>query len=189
MKKFFIGNWPDDISFKPDETWTPMKEPTNLWITQLLALPFLVVNLLVVYGVANLVNIGINYKSGYFLLGFLLFIPIHEVIHALIFPEPLSSNNVKFGFFPKKLVFFAFYTKEMSRNRFIFVMLAPFLIITLTSLLSIILLGGNILIENILLGNAVASCVDIMNIFLLLTQVPAKATVRNKKIRTFWKIK
>lgn len=188
IMRFFINNWPQDVSFEPDESWIPIKEPTNLWIIQLVAIPFLIINFIIVSIFTMIFNIEITINIGLFFLGLLLVMPIHEAIHAVFFPEPLNSSNVKFGFFPKQLIFFAFYTNEMRRNRFALVLIAPFMIITLFGLLLLIKLGGNVLIENILIGNALISYVDTLGLFLLLKLVPSSAIIRNKEIKTYWKL-
>lgn len=187
--KIFINNWPDDETFQPDESelWTPMKESTNLWIVQLKSIPFLLMNVIMLYILFFLLDINIDINYGLFFAVFLVLIPIHEVIHALFFPESIFSDNVKFGLFPKQLVFFAFYTKEMSRNRFACVLGAPFLLITVAGLLLILFLGDNRFITHFLLINAYVSCADTMNVFKVLIQVPSSAIVRNKEIRTYWR--
>lgn len=94
-----------------------------------------------------------------------------------------------FGFTFNGFAPFAAYIGEMKRNTFIKVLLAPFIIITLLGFLYLIIFGSNELIEHIIVFNALGACADCLGVFLILKQVPKYASVRNKKIRTFWKNK
>ena len=78
---------------------------------------------------------------------------------------------------------------ENNKMTFIKVLLAPFIIITLLGFLYLIIFGSNELIEHIIVFNALGACADCLGVFLILKQVPKYASVRNKKIRTFWKNK
>ena len=132
--------------------------------------------------------LGINFElnTTTMLISFLIFIPIHEFIHALFFPENLLSKNVFFGFTFKGLAPFAAYVGELKRNTFIKDLLAPFIIISVLGFLYLFLFGRDELIEHIIVFNALGSCADCLGVFLILRQVPKNATVRNKKIRTYW---
>lgn len=187
--RFILNKFPEDESFLPDQTWTPLKEPSNLWIVQLQALPFLIVNGIAMVLFMRLIGISFELNTASMLISFLIFMPIHELIHALFFPENLWSKNVFFGFTFKGFAPFTAYIGEMKRNTFIKVLLAPFVIITLLGFLYLIILGRNELIEHIIVFNALGACADCLGVFLMLRQVPKYAIVRNKKIRTYWKNK
>ena len=185
--RFILNKFPDDESFQPDEVWTPLKESSNLWIVQLQALPFMIVNVILVVLFMRLIGINFELNITTMLISFLIFMPIHEFIHALFFPENLLSKNVFFGFTFKGFAPFAAYIGEMKRNTFIKVLLAPFVIITLLGFLYLIIFGMNELVEHIIVFNALGACADCLGVFLILRQVPKYAIVRNKKIRTYWK--
>jgi len=186
--KFILNKFPEDKSFDPNEEWTPLKESANLWMVQLQALPFMAINILLV--LIPLWQMGLSFKLNVYLfpLSFILFAPFHELIHALFFPERLSSNNVYFGFTTKGFAPFAAYTGEMKRNTFILSLLAPFVIISLLGYAYLILFGDNNLIKHIIVINALGACADCLGIYLIGTQVPNNAIVRNKGIKTFWRI-
>lgn len=57
----------------------------------------------------------------------ILLIPVHELIHYLLFPD---LKNAKIGFSFKMISFFAYTSTAMSRSRFILVASGPFLILT-----------------------------------------------------------
>jgi hypothetical protein len=186
--RFVLNKFPDDETFHPNEEWTPLKESTNLWLIQLQAVPFMIVNVVTMLLIMRLIGIDFVLNTGSMLISFLIFVPIHEFIHALFFPENLWSKNVFFGFTFKGFAPFAAYIGEMKRNTFIRILLAPFIIITVLGFLYLVVFGRNELIEHVVVFNALVSCADCLGVFLILRQVPANSVVRNKKIRTYWKI-
>jgi hypothetical protein len=186
--KFIINDFPDDENFQPNENWTPLKESSNLWIIQLQALPFMVINAVFVILLMRLMGIVFELNLTTMLISFLLFMPVHELIHALFFPEGLMSDNVYFGFTFKGFAPFAAYLGEMGRNTFIRILLAPLILITVLGFIYLIAFGSNSLVEHILVFNAIGASADCLGVFLILQQVPKNALVRNKKIRTYWRI-
>ncbi len=187
--RFILNKFPDDEEFEPAEDWTPLKESTSLWIVQLQSLPFMIVNFSLVIFLIRLIRIKFELNITTMLISFLVFIPIHELIHALFFPENIMSKNVFFGFTFKGFTPFAAYIGEMKRSTFIKVLLAPFVIITILGFIYLLIFGRNELIEHIVVFNAVGASADCLGVFLILRQVPKSAVVRNKKIKTYWKYK
>ncbi len=185
--KFILDKFPDEKNFQPDVDWIPLKEPTNMWVIQLQAIPLMTINIFVVIFLMRLIGISFDYNFTNMFISFLIFSPIHELIHALFFPENLLSENVFFGFTLNGFVPFAAYIGEMKRNTFIKVLLAPFFIISLFCLIYLSIYGSNNLIEHIIVFNALGACADSLGVFLILRQVPKKAIVRNKEIRTYWR--
>lgn len=185
--RFILNKFPDDENFQPDEEWIPLKESSNLWVVQLQAVPFMIMNVTLMILLMRLIGIDFELNTTTMLISFLIFMPIHEFIHALFFPENLMSKNVFFGFTFKGFAPFSAYIGEMKRNTFVKVFLAPFVIITFIGFLYLILLGRNELIEHIIVFNALGACADCLGVFLILRQVPKYSIVRNKKIRT-WRI-
>jgi hypothetical protein len=185
--RFILNNFPDDPDFQPNEDWTPLEESSDLWVVQLQAVPFMILNVLAVVLFMRLIGIRFDLNITTMLISFFIFLPVHEFIHALFFPEGLMSKNVFFGFTIKGFALFAAYLGEMKRNAFIKVLLAPFLIITLIGFLYLIFFGRNELVEHIIVFNAIGACVDCLGVYLILRQVPKGAFVRNKMIQTYWR--
>jgi hypothetical protein len=148
--RFILNKFPDDKSFQPDEDWIPLKESSNLWVVQLQALPFLIANVVLIIFLMSLMGINFELNTTTMLISFLIFSPIHEIIHALFFPENLFSKNVFFGFTFKGFAPFAAYIGEMRRNTFIKVLLAPFIIISILGFLYLLVFGRNDLIEHVI---------------------------------------
>jgi hypothetical protein len=117
--KFILNEFSDDPNFQPDENWTPLKESSNLWAVQVQATPFAIVNVLLVILPMWLIGVSFRFDVLTTFVSLLIFIPLHEFIHALFFPKNLMSENVYFGFTSKGLAPFATYIGEMKRNTFI----------------------------------------------------------------------
>lgn len=192
--QFHFGGIPEPIDFLPDETWNSLREP-NPWLMQLFAIPI---------GAAMFVATGllwfqfeeVNLKRidspEFLFVGLLTFIPlivVHEMIHALIHPQSGRSPQTILGFWPSKLLFYAHYDGELTRNRFIAILLMPAVIITCAPLAFAIITGlSNVLVAWLSAWNIFFACGDVFGICLLLFQVPKRARCRNRGWRTYWKI-
>jgi hypothetical protein len=190
--KLVVGKPPENQQFQPQrEGWIPLKEPKNIWVLQLLAIPISILLVLLITFIAAVMNlfntIVIDLR---FLVAFALIIPIHEILHAAVFPERLSSKRVMLGFWPKAFVFFAHYDGEVTRNRFIVVLVTPFFVLSVLPLMLLKLFG----IQNqdfVFLCcaiNAFCSSGDLLGVCLILFQVPRKAKMRNQSFHSYWKI-
>lgn len=137
--QFHLGGIPNGQDFVPDETWKPLREPGPL-LMQLFALPL---------GLAAFVTIGLlwfgttplngkHFESPAFLnLGLIAFVPmvvLHELIHAAVHPQSGRSDRSILGFWPSRMLFYAHYDGELSRNRFIAILVMPTVVITLLPL-------------------------------------------------------
>ncbi|MFA8451179.1 MAG: DUF3267 domain-containing protein [Bacteroidales bacterium] len=185
--RFILNRFPEDPDFVANEEWVALKESSNLWVVQLQALPFAFINAAIVILLMRLIGINFDFNSNTMLLSFLVFIPIHELIHALFFPESLKSKNVYLGFTFKGFAPFAAYIGEIKRNTFIKVLLAPFIIISIACFFYLLIFGRNELIEHIFLFNAISACADCLGVFLFMIQVPKGAIMKNKGIRSYWR--
>jgi hypothetical protein len=185
--KFLVDKFPENKDFEPDQTWTMLRESTNLWIIQLRALPFIFINAFMTILILRLLNIHFHYNASAMLAACVIIIPAHELIHALFFPERLGSEKVYFGYISNGFAFYTSYIGEMKRSNLIVVMLAPLVIISLVGYLFLLTVGDNSLVEHIILVNAIGSCVDCLGVFLILRQVPQHAFLRFKEIRTYWR--
>ncbi|MCL6599253.1 MAG: DUF3267 domain-containing protein [Alicyclobacillus macrosporangiidus] len=125
----------------------------------------------------------------YDLLALVAIIPVHEFLHAVMFPARLSSNHVMCGFWPEAFVFYAHYDGVVTRCRFICVLLAPFLAISVFPLALLKLFGvdDQAFVLTCAFVNAFGSAGDVLGVLLILFQVPRKAKLRNQGFRTYWK--
>jgi hypothetical protein len=131
----------------------------------------------------------LKFDSPGFLLGaFLIIIPIHELIHAMVHPGSGGTADSILGFWPSRLLFYAHYMGELTRTRFIAILLMPLLIISFLPLVICAITGytSALLVFSSVI-NAFFACGDIFAIGLLLFQIPARARVRNQGWRTYWR--
>ncbi len=95
--RFILNKFPDDESFQPDEKWIPLKESSNLWIAQLQALPFMTINVILVIFFMELIGIKFDLNITKMLISFLIFLPIHEIIHVLLLcPRKITMEKSLF---------------------------------------------------------------------------------------------
>ena len=188
--RFHLGAIPNTANFSPDAPWRPLREPTP-WVMQLLALPL---------GVAACVTVGAGWffltplralpfdSPGLLLGALLIIIPIHELIHAIVHPGSGGSADSILGFWPSRLLFYAHYAGELTRARFIAILLMPLVIISFVPLVVCAVMGyssGLLAFSSAL--NALCACGDIFAVGLLLFQIPSDARVRNQGWRTYWR--
>lgn len=186
--KFIVGSIPEDFEFDPlNEGWTPLKEP-DINKAMKKSLPIALILVAIVFVMIVVFDIRFELKLSNFLLAFILVIPIHELLHALVFPNVLGSNKVTIGFWPKHVVFFSYFSGEITRNRFVLSLIMPFSII---SVASIFFLGlteiTNSFIVSLSLINASMSYMDVFGVFLVMSQVPGNTVIRNKGEKSFWR--
>ena len=132
---------------------------------------------------------GLPFDSPSALLAtFVVIIPVHELIHAVVHPRSGCSADSILGFWPSRMLFYAHYAGELSRTRFVTILLTPFFVISFVPLVACAITGrssGLLALGSAL--NALCACGDIFAAVLLLSQIPANARVRNQGWRTYWK--
>ncbi|MBP1949632.1 DUF3267 domain-containing protein [Virgibacillus litoralis] len=181
-----------------DNDWIPMKEPESVWTAIVLSIPFMLLNAIISIGIINVFStislsefglssdsVSITINVGVIIWIFSLII-LHELLHLLFIPNFIKSQKTFIG-----LTLFGGYVlteEEISKSRYIVVTIAPFVIISI--ILPIVLSLIGILtptIKILILLNAMASSVDILNVVLLVTQVPGKTILTNNGTKTYWK--
>jgi hypothetical protein len=192
--RIIVGKPPANEQFRPaEEGWIPLKEPKNMFWFQLLAFPISICLVILITSLATALNIATTivldlYSLLDLLLALGLVIVVHEFLHGIMFPGRLFSENVMFGVWPKALAFYAHYDGELTRNRFLIVLITPFLAISVLPLFILKLLGvSNSFVIVCCLINAFISCGDVLGVLLILFQVPRKAKMRNQQFKSYWK--
>lgn len=184
------------------EGWTKLKEPSNLGIATLLSLPFMFINGAVSLGIAFYLNtslkellsteqgLSLSFTVNLFTLIYvviiLIFMIIHEFIHACFIPNVLKSDKTYWGI--NGFFGFVFTTEKIKKGRFIIISIMPFILLSvvLPFILNILgwLNGYTILL---CLINAMGSCVDCLNICLVAIQVPNGSHIVNNGFETYFK--
>lgn len=178
--------------------WVPMKEPKNLISAILLSIPLMIVAAIISIGIINIfssislsdfgltsnsLSIAINLDIIFWLV---LLIILHELLHLIFIPNFIKSEKTYVG-----LTLFGGFViteEEIFKSRYLFITIAPFMIL---SIILPLLLGVFGLLtptlKFLILLNSMASSVDILNLLLLIKQVPNHAILKNNGTNTYWK--
>ncbi len=203
--RFHYGPIPEDAGFTPEaETWSTIREPGPIAL-QLLALPVALGVLLICAALLYLAlprelltwQGVITIPLLPFLVILLLLTPVHEGLHVLFHPGWGASANSVIGLWLSRGLLYAHYEGQLSRNRFLLVGAAPYLILSWLPIGIIALLrtipwvpaatpAMTVLSILAILGGLTASG-DLLGFGLLAFQVPRTAVVRNKGWRTYWR--
>lgn len=185
-----------------DEGWKKIKEPSNLTLATLISIPFMFFSAFIFFrlifyinpSLKEIFNIGdsisftiqFNLKTLMFLIGIYLFMLLHEMIHAIFIPNALNSNKVYFGI--RALYGFVYTTEKISKCRFLIISIMPFFLLSIILPILLNTLGmmnGYTIL--LCLINALGSCVDLLNICLILIQVPRKSYIIINAFETYFK--
>ncbi|WHY00408.1 DUF3267 domain-containing protein [Neobacillus sp. DY30] len=178
--------------------WVPMKEPKNLMSAILLSIPLMIVAAMISIGIitifssislseygmtSNSISISINLGIIFWIVLLVIF---HELLHLIFIPHLIQSEKTYIG-----LTLFGGFVvteEEISKSRYLFITIAPFMII---SIILPLLLGVFGLLtptlKFLIILNAMASSVDLLNLLLIMKQVPQDAILKNNGTNTYWK--
>jgi hypothetical protein len=189
--RFHLGAVPTSPDFAPDLSWKPMREPST-WLAQFIAFPIGVVTAALVavlwFAITPLRNPQLPSSLLAFLLLYVGIGFVHELIHAAAHPMAGRSEHSSIGFWPSRTVPYAHYDGELSRNRFIAILLMPLLVLSILPLLvAAAIQSSSAWVAQISSFNALLSCVDMLGAGMVLFQIPVHAIVRNQGWRTYWK--
>ena len=186
--RFVLGSPPSSES-TIGPSWNALREP-GPWVMQALAFPIgATFAFAILYGWARLAPKPSVAFEGLFkvLVVVALLIAVHEALHALAHPSFGLSRRSTVGFWPSRVLFYAHYEDCLPRNRFIFILLLPTLVLSFLPLLlasALNIKSGWLLF--IACSNALLAGGDILGVLLLMVQVPASATVQNEGYKTYW---
>ncbi|WBX80604.1 metalloprotease family protein [Virgibacillus salarius] len=178
--------------------WVPMREPKHLCHAILLSIPLMMVAAILSIGVihifstisfhefgltADKISLTINVPIIFMLI---LLLILHEVFHLIFIPHFITSDKTYLG-----LTLFGGFVvteEEIVKSRYILITIAPFIII---SIIAPLLLGTLGLLtpalKFLIILNAMASSVDILNLLLILKQVPKNAILTSNGPYTYWR--
>ncbi len=188
-----LGGIPINPTFHPLEPWHAMNEP-GLWLVQLYAAPVAMLNFVLLgipwFFLTPLTKdqvIGYCHRPKVWVL-FILLLVVHEALHALAHPGHGSSPDTVLGIWPSRLVFYAHYDAEVTKSRFLVIILMPVLVLSLLPLALCSILGAApALIAWLSILNALSSCVDVLGAMHVLYGVPNNAILRNLGWHTYWR--
>jgi hypothetical protein len=189
--RFCLGPIPNSSDFVPDDSWKPLREPSP-WLLQLIAIPL---GLGAAVGVAwlwivlvPLPRFAVESSWPIFLLSIVGIIAAHELIHMIAHPMFGRSPHSIVGLWPSKLLFYAHYDGELTRNRLVVIFLLPLIVISFVPLaVAAVAQWGSVAAALVSIVNALAACGDVLGTILVLLQIPATGIVRNQGWKTYWR--
>lgn len=115
-----------------------------------------------------------------------LLLVFHELLHLIFIPNFIKSEKTYIGL--TLYGGFVITEEEISKSRYIFITLAPFIIISIILPLIIGVFGLlTPTLKFLIILNSMASSVDILNLLLIIKQVPKSATLKSNGPDTYWK--
>ncbi len=135
-----------------------------------------------------------NSPWGALILALLLFIPLHEIVHAISLPGYGLSPQTIVIIWPGKLRFGIYYEGCMSRSRWLMMRLTPFVCITTVTIglltLFYFIPGPYVIIvflQILFMLNGLGSGGDIIAVIWVLFQAPAKSWICFYRGKAYWR--
>lgn len=193
--RFHLGAIPESPDFTPDASWRLIREP-SLRVWQLTALPIGIVTVVVLgflwFKVTPLVFDLERMRGLVPIIGRIVCLAgvlvLHELIHFALHPMMGRSQDSILVFWPRRMLLFAAYTGELTRNRCLIMLLMPFFVISLLPLFVTAVAqvaAGWLAYASIV--NGFLACGDILSAAFTLLWVPADGVVRIQGWKTYLK--
>lgn len=181
--------------------WKKIREPRNFMATVLLSLPFAfllsILTICITYWLSPFtysffkedslsIEITFNLSIVIYICFIFVFLLIHELLHAVFIPNFMKSDKTFLGI--NGLFGFVYTTEKIKKSKFIIISIMPYFLLSiiLPCILNLLgLLNGYTIFLCLL--NAAGSCVDVLNICLIL-QVPNGAVIINNGFETYYKV-
>lgn len=131
---------------------------------------------------------------GVVLLALLLYIPLHELLHAIWHPQLGLSPQTVMVIWPRKLRFGVYYDGCMTRRRWLTMRLAPFIVLVgiPAALLTLfhfvpVPFALETFLQIMMLVNGIGSGGDLVAVIWVLRQVPSKAQICFCGGKAYWR--
>jgi hypothetical protein len=186
-----FGAVPKAKGFNFSGEWTPLWEPGPV-LMQMIALPLgMVVSGLLLAAWLRATPVATNPVSRPFRLmtALALLVPVHEALHLIIHPKQGRSGDSVLGIWPSRMLVYAHFDGELSRERFLAVLGMPFLVLSVLPFVVCALAGlSSVTAAYVSCLNAIVAGGDMLAVLVLLTQVPRGAVLRNDAWHTYWRL-
>lgn len=196
--RFHYGAIPEDVRFNPQPgIWIELHQPEPL-VLNFLAVPVVILLIIAMSGLLYLVlprGVSILTSLPWISLPMLIgILPLHEIIHGLFFPGNGLNRSTVLGIWPSRLICYANYEGEITRERSLLAALGPFLILSLLPVAAIwvsksfgVDLRWLTWLSTFSLISGVIASGDWILFFLVLKRIPKGATIRSQGWRTYWR--
>lgn len=189
------NGFPDNPDFEPETEggWQPLPEPppeklqAYAGMTAAIATPVLLLVWAMLLPAEGKFQAITSAATSVIVL-LLPLVVLHEVVHLWLHPGQGRSAQSVVGGSSKHGAIYAMYFGEMSRARFVVILLGPFVVFTVLPLLWCLaqqrfvpwLAGVSVL-------NGLLACGDLMGAWMVLRGSPRGARLRNRGYHTWWK--
>ena len=189
--RLHLGSIPATADVPAEDGWAKLREPP-LWVVRwVLSIPIsLALAFLAAVLVLRYTRVTSEGLTGAGLLAvYVVTIAIHELVHAAIHPDRGLSEKTILGFWPSRLVFFAYYEGPRTKWNFTLGLLAPFLVLTIVPLVMSQFLGwSSWIVGAVIILNASLSSVDVFGSFFAMFGLPNSSIVQNRGWHTYWRL-
>ncbi len=190
--RFHLGAIPISPDLTPDTLWKPLRAPSP-WMEKLVFLPIGIVpaGVVAVLWLAitplQVQDVTSTMSVRAFLVSFAGIVVVHELLHVAVHPMSGRSPHSIVGFEPSD-GFYGHYGGEMTRNRFVAILLMPLVVISFVPLLvAAVAQVPSGWVAFISAFNAFCAGTDMLLAGLVLFQIPATAVIRQRGWRTYWR--
>lgn len=182
--------------------WQKIREPRSLATASLLSYPLAFLLGGIILWLAYLLKPGlfyfissesleisfnINFKLLLFIAAIFVYMLLHELVHAVFFPNFDKSEKTFWGI--NGLFGFVFTTEPIKKGRFLIISIMPFIVLSLVPLYLLNIFSFlNWFTLGLCVINAAGSCVDFLNILLISFQVKNGYTIINNGFETYYKL-
>ena len=191
--RLHFGAIPSSPDFTPGTLWKSLRYPSP-WMEKLVVFPIGIVAAVVVavlwFAITPLQirDVTSTMSLPGFLVSFAGIAVVHELLHVAVHPMSGRSPHSTVGFWPWGMLFYAHYDGEVTRNRFLAILVMPLFVISFVPLLvaavAQIAWGW---VAFISVFNAFLACADILIAGMVLFRTPATAIVRDQGGRFYWR--
>ena len=194
--RFHLGSFPESADFIPDNSWRSFDDKEQpVWIWQLKAFPVAIINMIVIIlswmiftsAVGILKSITFPLPIVGFLICLVGVLIIHELIHVAVHPMSGFSTRSIIGFWPSRMLLYAAYDGEINRNRYLAILIIPFILISIIPILiAAVAPIVNLWIVYITILNAFLASGDVLAAITIL-KLPTNAIIRSHGNTAHWK--
>lgn len=131
---------------------------------------------------------------GVIIFALLIFIPLHEFLHMIWYPKFGFSAQTTLIIWPQKLRFGVYYAGCISRRRWLWMRIAPLLVLSFIPTCLLILLyivpipySYNAFLQLLMLANTIGSGGDVVAILFVMRQVPRSTDICFHEGKAYWR--
>ena len=188
--RFLFEKFPKNNDFDPEnEGYHAINEPSFLKLC-VMAIPVIFISMFII-GLMLKIRLGADYHLSMIdsfqdILILLALVPIHEMLHVIVFPDKISSTDIFIGTYRGAI--YVEYLQDIKKERFLLGLILPIIVLTVIPVLFLMISNINYpLLSKIAIMNMVLSSLDVLSFYGILRKIPANAKIRNKDSRSYWR--